>query len=123
MKDICELEKCLKDLCKVKYITLDNDEISTPCSVEISYEGNTWAVWLTDEIGSGHMAEAYRYVDGKLIDGALIVGMGYHLYCGDCKNVFADRGKTLEEAVNKLAAKVAILRQNPDCCLLFTWDD
>lgn len=32
-------------------------------------------------------------------------------------------GETLEEAVNKLAAKAAILMQNPDHCLLFTWDD
>lgn len=123
MKDVSELEKSLKDLCKVNYITLDDDEISTSCPIEISYENDTWAVWLTDCVGSGHTAEAYRYVGGEVLDGALIVGMGYAPDWGECKNIFGDCGKTLEEAVNKLAAKVAILRQNPDCCLVFAWDD
>ena len=121
--DVHELEERLKDLSKVSCITLDDDEISTPCPLEISYEDNVWAVWLTDEIGSGHAAEAYRYVDGEILEGALIVGMGYTPAYGECKNIFGDYGETLEEAVNKLAAKVAVLRKNPDFCLLFTWDD
>ena len=123
MKDIGELEALLTDLADVEYITQDDDEISSPCAVEMSYEGGQWIVWLTDCAGSSHTAQAFRYVDGEVVEGALIVGMGYDVNWGDSKNVFGDCGATLEEAVNKLAAKVAILRQHPECCLVFTWDD
>lgn len=124
MKDIRELEKCMRSLCNVNNISMGDDEISTTCALEISYEDDMWAVWLTDESGSGHpAAEAYRYIEGEMTDEVLNVGMGYHFYYGDCENIFGDRGETLEEAVTKLAAKVAILQQNPDYCLVFTWDD
>ena len=119
-----ELEKRLKDLCNVRYITMDDDTISSPCAIEISYEAGLWLAWLTDCAGSSHTAEAYRYIDGEVIDGALKVGMGYDItWKGECADVFADCGATLEEALDKLAAKVALLRQEPDCCLVFTWDD
>lgn len=123
MKDIAELEGLLEDLADVNYITLDDDEISSPCAVEMSYEVGQWIVWLTDCAGSSHTAQAFRYVDGEVVEGALNVGMGYDVNWGESKNVFGDCGETLEEAVNRLAAKVAILRQHPECCLVFTWDD
>ena len=124
MKDIAELEKLLKDLGNVKYITQDANEIPSPCAVEMSYEGGQWIVWLTDCAGSARTAEAFRYVDGEVIEGALNVGMGFDVIAGDCeKNVFGDCGATLEEAVNKLAAKVALLRQHPEYCLVFVCDD
>ena len=52
MQEIGELEKRLQDLCDVKYITLEDDEISSPCAIEMSYEDDMWIVWLTDCAGS-----------------------------------------------------------------------
>lgn len=117
------LEERLHDLCNVRYMTLDSpDEIQEFCCVEMCY-CNDWIVWLTDECGSGHTAEAYCLKDGELQEGELIVGMGYDPFYGECRNVFGDTASTLEEALSKLEKKVAILRENPDCVLLFSWDD
>ena len=121
----CELEKILKDICDLKYTTECSNTIFSGCEVAMHYNGG-WTVWLTDSIdavdGVYHAAGAYRYVDGELGEDVLEV---YQCDCdkfgGD--NAFSTFGKTLEEAVNKLAAKVAILRQNPDYILVFPRDE
>ena len=66
MKDIRELEKCMRELCNVNNnISMEDDEYT--CALEISYEDDMWAVWLTDESGSGHPAPvAYRYIKGEM---------------------------------------------------------
>ena len=121
----CELEKILKDICDLKYTTECSNTIFSGCEVAMHYNGG-WTVWLTDSIdavdGVYHAAGAYRYVDGELGEDALEV------YKCDCDKFFGDNafstcGKTLEEAVNKLVAKVAILRKNPDFILVFTRDE
>jgi hypothetical protein len=118
------IEERVKDLCKVPFVTLDEpDTIQPECSAAISYENGEWFIWLTDSPGSSHTASAYRHENGEIMEGELIVGMGYDPNWGDCSNIFGDNGKTLEEAVDKLEKKVAILREHPDCVLLFTWDD
>lgn len=117
------LEERLKKLCEVRFMTLDDpDTIQEGCGVEIAWQGE-WIVWLTDSYATGHSAAAYRVKRGEIQDEELIVGMGCDPNWGECKNVFGDTGETLEEAVSKLEQKVAILRENPDCVLLFTWDD
>ena len=122
----CELEKILKDICDLKYITQDSSEIFSGCEVAMHYGDGEWTVWLTDSVdavdGVYHAAGAYRYVDGELGCDELEV------YKCDCDKFFGDNafstcGKTLEEAVNKLVAKVAILRKNPDFILVFTRDE
>ena len=119
--ETCELEKILNDISDLKYTTECSNTIFSGCEVAMHYNGG-WTVWLTDSFdavdGVYHAAGAYRYVDGELGDEPLEV------YKCDCDKFFGDNafstcGKTLEEAVNKLAAKVAILRQNPDYILVF----
>ena len=122
----CELEKILKDICDLKYITQDSSEIFSGCEVAMHYGDGEWTVWLTDSVdavdGVCHAAGAYRYVDGELGDEPLEVSQcDCDKFFGD--NAFSTCGKTLEEAVNKLAAKVAILRKNPDFILVFTRDE
>ena len=122
----CELEKILKDICDLKYITQDSSEIFSGCEVAMHYGDGEWTVWLTDSVdavdGVCHAAGAYRYVDGELGDEPLEVSQcDCDKFFGD--NAFSTCGKTLEEAVNKLAAKVAILRQNPDYILVFPGEE
>ena len=122
----CELEKILKDICDLKYITQDSSEIFSGCKVAMHYGDGEWTVWLTDSIdavdGVYHAAGAYRYVAGELGEDVLEVSQcDCDKFFGD--NAFSTFGKTLEEAVNKLAAKVAILRQNPDYILVFPRDE
>ena len=122
----CELEKILKDICDLKYITQDSSEIFSGCEVAMHYGDGEWTVWLTDSIdavdGVCHAAGAYRYVDGELGDEPLEVSRcDCDKFFGD--NAFSTCGKTLEEAVNKLVAKVAILRQNPDYILVFPGEE
>ena len=122
----CELEKILKDICDLKYITQDSSEIFSGCEVAMHYGDGEWTVWLTDSIdavdGVYHAAGAYRYVDGELGDEPLEVSRcDCDKFFGD--NAFSTCGKTLEEAVNKLVAKVAILRQNPDYILVFPGEE
>lgn len=117
------IEERLSDLCGLPFLSLDDpDTIQETYCVGINYHGD-WSVWLTDSSGSAHTAYAYRMKDGELIEGELIVGMGYDPNWGDCKNIFGDRGDSLEEAVSKLEKKVSILREHPDCVLVFSWDD
>ena len=121
----CELEKILKDICDLKYTTECSNTIFSGCEVAMHYNGG-WTVWLTDSIdavdGVYHAAGAYRYADGELGEDALDVSeCDCDKFGGD--NAFSACGKTLEEAVNKLAAKVAILRQNPDYILVFPRDE
>ena len=122
----CELEKILKDICDLKYITQDSSEIFSGCEVAMHYGDGEWTVWLTDSVdavdGVCHAAGAYRYVDGELGEDVLEVSKcDCDKFGGD--NAFSTFGKTLEEAVNKLAAKVAILRQNPDYILVFPGEE
>ena len=72
--------------------------------------------------GVYHAAGAYRYVDGELGEDVLEVSeCDFDRFGGD--NAFSTCGKTLEDAVNKLAAKVAILRQNPDYILVLPGEE
>ena len=121
----CELEKILKDICDLKYTTECSNTIFSGCEVAMHYNGG-WTVWLTDSIdavdGVYHAAGAYRYVAGELGEDVLEVSQcDCDKFGGD--NAFSTCGKTLEEAVNKLAAKVAILRQNPDYILVFPGEE
>ena len=126
-----ELEKILNDIGDLKYTNERGKTIFSGCEVAIHYDrSGRWMVWLTDSIdgdardGVYHTAEAFRCVDGEFDDPyPLDVGESFSPECGECFNVFSDCGKTLEEAVNKLAAKVAILRQNPDYILVFPWEE
>ena len=123
--ETCELEKILKDICDLKYTTECSNTIFSGCEVAMHYNGG-WTVWLTDSIdavdGVYHAAGAYRYVDGELGEDVLEVSQcDCDKFGGD--NAFSTCGKTLEEAVNKLAAKVAILRQNPDYILVFPGEE
>ena len=123
----CELEKILNDIGDLKYTTECSNTIFSGCEVAMHYNRDgRWTVWLTDSFdavdGVCHAAGAYRYVDGELGDESLEVSQcDCDKFFGD--NAFSTCGKTLEEAVNKLAAKVAILRQNPDFILVFTRDE
>ena len=125
--ETCELEKILNDISDLKYTTECSNTIFSGCEVAMHYDRDgRWTVWLTDSFdavdGVYHAAGAYRYVDGELGEDVLEVSK-----C-DCDkfgsdNAFSTCGKTLEEAVNKLAAKVAILRQNPDYILVFPGEE
>lgn len=123
--ETCELEKILNDISDLKYTTECSNTIFSGCEVAMHYNGG-WTVWLTDSIdavdGVYHAAGAYRYVAGELGEDVLEVSKcDCDKFGGD--NAFSTCGKTLEEAVNKLAAKVAILRQNPDYILVFPRDE
>ena len=123
--ETCELEKILNDIGDLKYTTECSNTIFSGCEVAMHYNGG-WTVWLTDSIdavdGVYHAAGAYRYVAGELGEDVLEVSKcDCDKFGGD--NAFSTCGKTLEEAVNKLAAKVAILRQNPDYILVFPRDE
>ncbi|MBE6390904.1 MAG: hypothetical protein E7042_01695 [Lentisphaerae bacterium] len=125
--ETCELEKILNDISDLKYTTECSNTIFSGCEVAMHYNRDgRWTVWLTDSIdavdGFYHAAGAYRYVDGELGEDVLEVSeCDCDKFCGD--NAFSTCGKTLEEAVNKLAAKVAILRQNPDYILVFPGEE
>ena len=125
--ETCELEKILNDIGDLKYTTECSNTIFSGCEVAMHYNRDgRWTVWLTDSIdavdGVYHAAGAYRYVDGELGEDVLEVSQcDCDKFGGD--NAFSTCGKTLKEAVNKLAAKVAILRQNPDYILVFPRDE
>ena len=123
--ETCELEKILNDISDLKYTTECSNTIFSGCEVAMHYNGG-WTVWLTDSFdavdGVCYAAGAYRYVDGELGEDVLEVSKcDCDKFGGD--TAFSTCGKTLEEAVNKLAAKVAILRQNPDYILVFPWEE
>ena len=118
----CELIKRLDALVDVDYDTMDDNETQHGCQVEINFDGE-FTVWLTDECGSGHTAVAVEIVEGEYTDNCLKTGSSYNPFCGESKNEFSVRGATLEEAVAKLEAMVAILKATPEARLIFTWDD
>jgi hypothetical protein len=125
--ETCELEKILNDIGDLKYTTECSNTIFSGCEVAMHYDRDgRWTVWLTDSIdavdGVYQAAGSYRYVDGELEEDILEVSeCDFDKFGGD--NAFSTCGKTLEEAVNKLAAKVAILRQNPDYILVFPGEE
>lgn len=117
-----ELTKRLDALADVDYDTMDGNETQHGCQVEINYDGE-FTVWLTDECCSGHTAVAVEIVDGEYTDNYLKTGPSYNPFWGKSKNEFSVRGATLDEAVSKLEAMVAILKDTPEARLIFTWDD
>ena len=124
MKDFeKELRQRLDELGDVDYDTLDSTELEHGCCVDISYDGEGWIVWLTDECGSGHTGVAVEMVNGKYTDNYLKLGESYSPLYGESKNEFSVYGETLDEAVSKLEAMVDLLRETPEARLIFSWDD